>query len=225
VLDSNAADYISSLPEVDTARLPKGTLFWAQDRLYQVVETGASGYHKAREWRKTETTDVALVPGSFLSRVLPLIKRGRVLPVYRSRIELTLDGQPSCFVFPTESLALDCAYLDVALIQSSGAYVRNQGHDPAFAVTDGAHAFRLYYYRQTIHNRPTDLASLRQRPLPFNPQAHVDGPRYWCLLPNWTEVMPSSDMTQTSMPAVNPLPDSGDTVPHSPPGMPPPPAT
>ena len=209
MLDTKTAEYISSLPEVDTARLPKGTLFLAEGKIYQVVETGSSGFHKAREWRQSEATDVALIPGSFLSKYLPVIKRGRILPVYRSRLELTDEGEITCFVFPTETLALDAAYLDLSLVQSSGAYVRNQGTNPAFAVTDGVHVFRLYYYRQTAHQRRTDLSSLLTRPLPFKPRAHTDGPRYWRLLSSWTELLPDLDVTQHSMPAVR-LPNPTD---------------
>lgn len=203
--DPNMTDYIAGLPEVDTARLPKGTLFYAQNNVYQVIETGNGGYHKARVWRRTEETDVALVPGSFPSKYLPLIKRGRLLPVYRTRLELTDDDQPACFVFPTESLALDAAYLDVALVQSPGAYVRNQGHDPAFAVTDGVHAFRLYYYRQSPHGRKSDLSGLQTRPLFFTPRPHTDGPGYWRLLPTWTETVPDLDITQPMQPVRNSL--------------------
>jgi hypothetical protein len=221
VLDSRTAEYVNSLPEVDTSRLPTGTLFLAQGRLYQVIETGTSGFHKAREWRQSETTDVALVPGSFPSKYLPLVQRGRLLPVYRSRVELMKDGQTTCFVFPTETLALDAAYLDVALIQSPGAYVRTQEHYPAFAVTDGVHAFRLYYYRQSVHGRLTDLSSLQVRPLPFKPQVHSDGPVYWRLLLSWTETTSSIDETQVAMPVVKPPTVSEDTVPIQRPPDPP----
>jgi len=184
---SSTADYIASLPEIDTARLPLGALFFAEGRLYQVIEAANGGFHKAREWRHTEATDVALIPGSFPARHLPLVKRGRLLPVYRSRQELTDHERPSCFVFPTETLALDAAYLDVALIQSPGAYVRQQETEPAFAVTDGVRIFRLYYFRETAHGRPADLSSLQARPLAFEPRAHTDGPGYWRLLPSWVE--------------------------------------
>jgi hypothetical protein len=211
VLDSTTAEYIASLPEVETSRLPKGALFLAQGRIYQVIETGASGYHKAREWRQSEGTDVALVPGSFPSKYLPLVKKGRLLPVYRSRIELTEESQATCFVFPTEALALDAAYLDVALIQSPGAYVRNHGREPAFAVTDGVHAFRLYYYRQSTHGRHTDLSGLLVRPLGFTPQPHTKGPQYWRLLPSWTSTSLTADTTQVTVPIVkSPPPGPSD---------------
>ena len=219
-MDSKSADYIASLPEVDTSRLPQGTLFLAQNRIYQVIETGSGGFHKARQWRKTEETDVALIPGSFPSRYLPLIKQGKLLPVYRSRLELTEGDQATCYVFPAENLALDAAYLDVALIQSPGAYVRNQGNDPAFAVTDGVHVFRLYYYRQSHNGAKTDLSSLQVRPLPFKPRLYSDGPAYWRLLPSWTEIIPPLDVTQPMKPIRNTLPDD-DTLPDLPPIPPP----
>jgi hypothetical protein len=196
MVDPIAHNYLAGLPEVETSRLPNGTLFWAQGHIYQVIETGSGGYHKARQWRKTEDTDVALIPGSFLSRYLPLIQQAKLLPVYRSRLELTQNEQATCYVFPTEVLALDCAYLDVALIKSSGAYVRNQGQEPAFAVTDGVHVFRLYYYRRSAHNRQTDLSSLAVRPLPFKPHPHTHGPGYWLLLQSWTEDASSLEITQ-----------------------------
>ncbi|MCZ7539767.1 MAG: hypothetical protein M5U29_07640 [Anaerolineae bacterium] len=212
VVDPATLKYLENLPEVDTARLPVGTLFWAEGRIYQVIEAGTGGYHKAREWRKPESTDVALVPGSFPSRYLPLVRRGRVLPVYRSRLDLTRDDRATCFIFPTETLALDAAYLDVALIISPGAYVRNQGQEPAFAATDGAHVFRLYYYRQSVNGRQTDLSVLQVRPLPFRPQPHTEGPGYWCLLPGWLESLASQQRTQ-SMRAVGATADD-DTLPR-----------
>jgi hypothetical protein len=196
VLDQQATEYLASLPEIETARLPIGTLFWANDRIYEVTETGTSGFHKARAWRQNEHTEVALIPDSFPSRHLPLVERGRLLPVYRSRLDLTRNNQATCFVFPIENLALDAAYLDVALIKSTGAFVRNHGNEPAFAVTDGVHVFRLYYYRVSAHGRASDLSSLRARPLPFTPQLHSDGPGYWRLLPSWTTIIPDVDTTQ-----------------------------
>jgi len=214
--DPTAAQYLAGLPEVETSRLPKGTLFHAQGRLYEVIETGNGGYHRAREWRRTEETDVALIPGSFLSKYLTVVRRGRLLPVYRTRLELTQDDQPTCYVFPIESLALDAAYLDVALIQSPGAYVRNQGSDAAFAVTDGVHVFRLYYYRQSTRGRKADLSSLQARPLAFKPRPHTDGPGYWRLLPSWTEMILDLDVTQPMKPITNSLEDTGKTLPHTP---------
>ena len=216
MFDPEAAQYIAGLPEVETARLPKGTLFYAQERIYQVIESSGSSYHKAREWRQTETTDVALIPGSFPSRFLPLVQRGKLLPVYRTRLDLTHDDQPTCFVFPTETLALDAAYLDVALIRSPGAYVRNQGNDPSFAATDGVHVFRLYYYRQSSQGGKTDLSSLRVRPLPFIPRPHTEGPGYWRLLSSWTEMILDLDVTQPMRPIRNSLADSDQTLPQIP---------
>lgn len=192
--------YLNSLPEVETSRLPQDTLFWAQDRIYQVTETGAGGFHKAREWRKTEKTDVALIPGSFPARFLPLVARGKLLPVYRSRQELTDNDQPTCFVFPTESLALSAAALDVALIHSGGAYVRNHAEEPAFAATDGVHVFRLYYFRTSATGRKTNLSKLEVRPLPFVPKAHTKGPGYWRLLPGWMDTPTDLDVTQPIKP-------------------------
>jgi hypothetical protein len=196
VLDRKADAYVITLPEVETSRLLKGALFFAQGRIFQVIETNPGGYHRAREWRMTETTDVALIPGSFLSKYLPLIQTGRLLPAYRSRTELSDEGRTTCYVFPNEDLARDSAYFDVALIQSPGAYVRRQEHEPAFAATDGVHVFRLYFYRETQHGRRADLSMLQKRPLPYMPRAHTDGPGYWRLLSTWTESLPDIDMTQ-----------------------------
>lgn len=212
VVDQTTWRYLESLPEVDTACLPAGTVFWANNRLYHVVETGTGGYHKAREWRKSEATDVALVPGSLLSRRLPLVRRGRVLPIYKSRRELMRDDQPSCFIFPTEALALDAASLDVALIASAGAYVRLQSHEPAYVATDGAHIYRYYYFRRSTSGRPTDPAALLARPFPLKPQRYTKGPLYWRLLPNWTEADPLMEKTrEIHLPEV---PSDDDTLPH-----------
>ncbi len=190
--------YIASLPEVETARLPRGTLFVADGRIYQVIEAGAGGFAKARQWRRDESTDVALIPGSFLTKYLPVIRKGRVLPVYRSRIELTDSGQTRCFVFPTEVLALDAAYLDVALIISAGAYVRNHNHEPAFAVTDGVHIFRLYWYLRSAHGRPTNIDSMSIERPRCDLQPHTEGSPYWCVLPSWQDSIPPSQITQTA---------------------------
>ncbi|NDJ78339.1 MAG: hypothetical protein GYB65_18985, partial [Chloroflexi bacterium] len=114
MFDFKTEEYIASLPEVDTCRLPLGTLFLAQGRIYEVTDTGTGGFQKGREWRKGEKTEIALVPGSFPSRYLPVVERGRLLPVHQSRTELYDGDKTGCFVFPTETLALDAAYLDVA---------------------------------------------------------------------------------------------------------------
>jgi hypothetical protein len=196
---TSADAYIISLPEVDTARLPRGTLFVANGLVYQVTETGAGGFSKARQWRRDESTDVALIPGSFLTKYMPLVRTGRLLPVYRSRTELTNDGQTRCFVFPTESLALDSAYLDVALIMSAGAYVRNHNHEPAFAVTDGVHVFRLYYYVRSVHGRATTIANGTVEYPRCDLRPHTEGPAYWRVLPSWQENFPPSKTTQVAV--------------------------
>lgn len=219
MFDPVASAYIDSLPEVEAARLPKDTLFLAQGHIYQVIEASAGGFHKAREWRQSETTDVALVPGSLPAKYLPVVRRGHVLPVYRSRMELGDGDRPSCFVFPTEALALDAAYLDTALIQSSGAYVRSQEHEAAYAVTDGAHIYRLYYFRQSAHGWLADLSSLRDHPRSFVPRAHTEGPVTWRLLATWTESTGAADMTQPSMRMIGLSDVGGDTVPHTPPDL------
>src|SRR5436190_1224476 len=189
---TNAEAYIASLPEVETARLPRGTLFIANGLVYQVTETGAGGFSKARQWRRDESTDVALIPGSFLTKYMPLVRAGRLLPVYRSRTELTDNGQTRCFVFPTESLALDAAYLDVALIMSAGAYVRNHNHEPAFAVTDGVHIFRLYYYVRSVHGRPTTIANDSVAYPRCELRPNTEGPAYWRVLSSGQDNFPTS---------------------------------
>lgn len=210
--------YIESLPRVATVRLPKGALFLANGRLYEVIEASNGGFHKARQWRCGEDTDVALVPGSFPSRYLPLVRYGRLLPTMQSRRELMHSGQATCFVFPAEQLARDAAYLDVALILSPGAYVRNQPDEPALAVTDGVHLFRLYYFRVTDRGRTTNLLKLSVRPLPWTPRPHSEGPGYWRLLPTWTERVLAVDRTQQTRPL---RPPDDDTWPN----ISPPPAT
>lgn len=201
---TSAQAYLASLPEVETYRLPKGTLFIANNLIYQVVETGS--FAKARQWRRDESTDVALVPNSFPTRYLPLIPKGRLLPVYRLRTELTENGNTRCFVFPTETLALDSAYLDVALIMSAGAYVRNHNHEPAFAATDGVHIFRLYYYLRSAYGKPTIIRSYEIDHPRCDLRPHTEGPGYWRLLPSWQETLPSSQITQQMTPVKPPEP-------------------
>jgi hypothetical protein len=204
-MSQTAAAYLASLPEVETVRMPTGTLFVANGSIYQVVETTGGGFSKARQWRRDESTDVALVPGSFLTKTLPLVKTGRILPVYRSRVELTDNGQPTGFIFPTETLAKDAAYLDTALIMSAGAYVRNHHQEPGFAATDGTQIFRLYYFVRSAHGRPTHLTSN----IVENPHCelvpHTEGPLYWRLLSSWKDAFPLSKATQHSMSSVKDL--------------------
>ena len=215
MFDPRAAEYIAGLPEVETARFPKGTLFYAQDRIYQVIETGSGGYHKAREWRQTEATDVALIPGSFPSKYLPLVKRGKLLPVYRTRLELTHDDQPTCFVFPTESLALDAAYLDVALIQKSGRLRAQPG--PRSSLRRDGWCACLPVVLSTGSRRAAEkrICPVSRRGLcRYTPRPHTDGPGYWRLLSSWTEIIPDLDITQPMRPVQNSLAENDQTLPH-----------
>lgn len=211
-MSQTAAAYLTTLPEVETVRMPTGTLFVANSLIYQVVETKGGGFSKARQWRRDESTDVALVPGSFLAKTLPLIKTGRILPVYRSRVELTDSGQATGFIFPTESLAKDAAYLDTSLIMSAGAYVRNHHQEPAFAATDGTQIFRVYYFVRSVHGHPTSLMSNIVENPHCELRPHTEGPLYWHLLASWQDAFPLSKITQVSMPSVKdvPLPDWAD---------------
>lgn len=203
-MHERAAAYLSEVPRVETARMPLGTIFFADGCLYQVIETSAGGYHKARQWRKSESTDVALIPNSFPSRRLALVEYGYLLPVYRSRRDLLQDNDTTCFVFPTEELALDAAYLDVELVRSSDAYVRAHASDPAYEVTDGAHSYRVYYFRLSVHGRPTNLSSLRSHMRTYRPQPHTDGPGYWTLLPSWCDYGTDVESTQPSLSSTRP---------------------
>src|SRR5258708_23953017 len=204
----DAEAYLHTLLEVDTARMPRGTLFYAMKLIYQVVETAAGGFSRARQWRRDESTDVALVPGSFLARTLPLVRKGHIVPVYRSRTELTDESGPTGFTFPTEALAKDAAYLDVALIINGSAYMRNHGQEPSFAVTDGSQIFRLYYFMRSIHGRDTHIRSNVVENPHCELRAHTAGPNYWRLLSTWQDSLPSSKATQVTPPAnLTKLPD------------------
>src|SRR5664279_1943170 len=211
----SAGSYLASLPEVETVRLPIHTLFFANGLIYEVIEVSTTGYSKARQWRRDESTDVALAANSFLTKRLPLVKIGRILPVYRRRTELLQDGKPDGllrgFIFPTETLAKDAAYLDVALIISAGAYVRNHHQEPAFAVTDGAQIFRLYYFLRSLHDHDTYFAGNFVEDPHCELRPHTEGPMYWRLLPSWQDAMPPAKATQAMKP-VNVLP----TVPETP---------
>ena len=187
----NLQAYLASLPEVETARLRYGTLFTANGRIYQVVEVRAGGFHKAREWRGDEKTEVALVPGSFLANFLPVVARGRLLPVYPTRMDLTEDGEPIYYLFPGEQQALDAAYLDVALVQSKDAYIRNHGREPAFAATDGNHILRLYYYSRSVRGYSFQIEEdFHKQTIQF--RLCRFGPMYWRLLPSWQEPLPGT---------------------------------
>ena len=178
--------YLASLPEVETARLPIYTLFAANQRIYQVVEIGAGGFHKGREWRKGEDTDIALVSGSLLANFLPVVLRGRLLPIYPSREDLLERSEPLSYLFPDERQALDVAYLDAALVRSGDVYVRNHGRKPAFALTDGVRVFRTYYYSRSIYGHAiadSDIATAKT--IQFRPFAR--GPMYWRMLSSWPQ--------------------------------------
>src|SRR5579871_4289470 len=200
----NADAYLHTLLEVDTVRMPRGTLFYANKAIYQVVDTAAGGFSRARQWRRDESTDVALVPGSFLARTLPLVRKGHILPVYRSRTELTDENGPTGFIFPSEALAKDAAYLDVALIINGSAYVRNHGQEPGFAVTDGSQIFRLYYFMKSVHGRDTHIHSNIVEHPHCELRPHETGPMYWRLLSTWQDNLPSTRVTQVSLLANGP---------------------
>jgi hypothetical protein len=184
--------------------MPVGTLFVANNLIYQIVEAKPG---RARQWRRDENTDVALVPDSFLARTLPVVKKGHILPVYRSRKELLADGETTGFVFPTEVLAKEAAYLDVSLILTAGAYVRAQGTEPAFAVTDGVQVFRLYYHGSHAIGRVVENPHCELR-------VHTDGPGYWRLLPTWKDSFPAAKVTQLAMSPV-PTPSTGTLSNHA----------
>jgi hypothetical protein len=194
--------YLQKLPEAPTARMPKGTLFVANRLIYEVIEVSTTGFSRARQWRRDESTDAALTPNSFLTRTLPLIDRGRMLPIYRSRTELTNSGQVRGFIFPTEALARDSAYLDTALVVGGSAYVRNHNQEPAFAVTDGVQIYRLYYYVTSDHGRPTHMIGNFVENPRCELRPHTEGSEYWRLLSTWKEQFPSARDTIMSMPAV-----------------------
>lgn len=111
----NWSSYLNNLPLVKTASLPMGVLFIASGKIYEVTDVQGDTYRKARQWRKDESTEVALVPNSSLARQLPVIDQGHLLPPIKSRNDLLQNGRYIIFIFPTEQNAIDCAYLDVAL--------------------------------------------------------------------------------------------------------------
>lgn len=184
--------FLNSLPEVETGRLPLWTMFTANLRIYQVTEVRAGGFHKAREWRKGEETEVALIPGTFLANFLPVVARGRLLPIYPDRNALLEQGEWVSYLFSDERKALDAAYLDSSLVRSGDVYVRNHGRRPAFALTDGVHVFRTYYYSRTTDGQPViDDDAAMAKTVQFRPCNR--GPVYWRLLPSWQSSPGGSD--------------------------------
>src|SRR5574341_1281432 len=93
--------YLASLQTVETVSLPLGALFVANRLIYEVIDSGVNEYHKARQWRKNELTEVALSPDSSLALRLPVIAHGKPLPQYGSREGLRSEGQASVFAFTT----------------------------------------------------------------------------------------------------------------------------
>jgi hypothetical protein len=190
----NINQYISTLPLVETASLPLGTLFWAHNRIYEVIEVDAS-HSRARVWRGDDKTDVALIPDSTLAHRLRLVSEGRLLPHFRSREEVLFHGEAVYYVFPVKQTALEAAQIDAALCgRQSGLYARRREGRPAFELTNGAVILRAYFYSRTDEGLDTNLADLKpklERPL----TAHTDGPAYWRLLHHWDES--PYDLTQT----------------------------
>lgn len=178
--------YLLEIPVAKTASLPLGTLFWADNRLYEVTQV-EKGYHKARQWRKAENTEVSLTNDSALAQRIPIILEGRPLPMHLSRADLLQNGRPISYVFPEEQNALDSAYLDTALCgHASGLYVRRHGQFPAFEITNGLIIVRAYYFMRTTQGIDTQLSVLKSR-LSDSLTPHREGPTYWRLLPSWSE--------------------------------------
>ncbi|MBN1964007.1 MAG: hypothetical protein JW910_05140 [Anaerolineae bacterium] len=194
--------FVASLPEIETARLPAGTLFTARRLIYQVTEARSGGFHKARQWRADESTDVALVPGSFLVNTLPLVAKGRLLPIFPNRAALLDEGEILFYLFPDEQQALDAAYLDAALVKSQDVYVRNHGREPAFAITDGVHLYRIYYYNRSSRGYASEASA---KTIQFKLSSR--GPMYWRLLPSWHNHAPWASETIPNMQPVRPPDD------------------
>lgn len=192
-------EYIARLPLVNTANLPKGALFWARNRLYDVIETEPRGYNRAREWRQDESTDVALVRNSVLATRLRLIERGNLLTPIPSRQAFLQNGQAIAFVFPNEQNALDAAYLDVGLCRNAGLYVRRYEQYPSFEITNGMSVLRRYFYTQTKQGIQTRLGDVKQR-LGLILVQHRHGPMYWRLLESWSENPYDPNQTQAFRP-------------------------
>jgi hypothetical protein len=183
----NWSNYLTKLPVVKTASLAVGVLFIANGKIYEVTEVQGDTYRKARQWRRDESTEVALVSDSTLARQLPVIEQGHLLPPTKSRNDLLQNGRYIIFIFPTEQNAIDCAYLDVALCgPNSGLFVRRVQHNPAVEATNGAAVFRRYYYSRTTQGLSTNLADIKPR-LGDPITTHKEGPFYWRFLPNWDE--------------------------------------
>jgi len=188
--------YTTTLPLVLTATLPYGALFWAENRLYQVVQVDRSGYNRAREWGKTEKTDVALIPNSTLAQRLRVVDKGRLLPVIKSRGELLQNGRAVHYVFPMQQTAQDAGSLDETLCgRNSGLYLRRHQQHSAYELTNGSQVFRYYYFYRLNEGLETNLHTLKDR-LDSPLISHKEGPAYWRLLSSWDE-SPYYDLNQT----------------------------
>jgi len=192
-----AEEYLMQLSVVKTTTLPRGALFVADiGKLYQVVDAGQHGEHKARLWRHGEHTEVALDGKSGLARRLPTVEHGRQIPPFTSRDDLMDNRRPLLYAFRREQTAMEAALIDVALCgERSGLYTRRNEQYPCFEVTNGSLLFRQYFFMETDQGNKTNLADLKHG-LNFPLRPHLDGPAYWRLLPSW-ETNPVYDTSQT----------------------------
>ncbi|NJL93926.1 MAG: hypothetical protein HC915_09450 [Anaerolineae bacterium] len=191
------ATFLLGLPVVETRQLPRGALFIHPDgSLYEVIDSGQGGEHRARRWRHPQPQEVALDPDSHLARRLPVVARARHLLPYPSRDALLENQAALLFTFRREQSALDAAQLDVALCgYGSGVYVRKNERYPCFEATNGALVFRQYFFLETNQGVRTRLPDIKHG-LGYPLRSHLDGPLAWRLLPSW-EDSPFYDLSQT----------------------------
>jgi hypothetical protein len=197
----NLETYLASLKTVETTSLPIGALFVANYLIYEIIDSGINEDHKARQWRKSQATEMALSTESSLALRLPVIIYGKWLPPYPSRDDLRVGGEPLIFAFTTEQNALEAAFLDVALCGSkSSLYVRRNERTPAFEVTNGLLLFRQYYFMRTTQGEKTNLPDIKHQ-LDKRLLPHHQGPLYWRLLLSWDESPYDLDQTVAYDPA------------------------
>jgi plasmid segregation protein ParM len=191
--------------QVSTRSLPEGALFVGPDGvIYQVVLAGSAGFRKAKRWGGSDREAVALVPDSPLTYHYPLMEYGTPLP-HLKRADLTdADGEPSHFIFPSESLARAAAYLDETLAWQSGCMARKE--NDRWFLSDGLHRFREYHYERGDDDQPLDLVP-RFESEKIQASPYTLGPAHWSYLPReLPSEQPASATVQPTISLQSPTP-------------------
>jgi hypothetical protein len=164
--------------QVKTRSLNVGSLFMANGLLYQVIEPTPEGFYQAKPWGGCDTSIVALDPAQLNDDKGIVVADGEPVPYYLKRTDLLDEkGSPIRFRFPTKALAFQAASLDQLLAERTNLFLQAYG-PMAYALTDGSHRWRYYYYSQAADMLARAGALAQDKSLSFN-YNYADGPAYW----------------------------------------------